>query len=109
MWFKSKLEEIETAYTPLRAAMQASPWGDVVPHLLAARNVQLLRLEKTSGSAAREFTSCPLNRILMAGQVPDRGGRTWEVEAPLPEMPAFQKRRGGGGRGGQCLIWLNFY
>ncbi|KAL5960760.1 Protein FAM98A [Taenia solium] len=96
---KSKLEEIEAAYTPLRAAMQASPWGDVVPHLLAARNVQLLRQEKTSGSAAREFTSCPLNRILMAGQVPDRGGRTWEVEAPLPEMPAFQKRRAGGGRG----------
>ncbi|VDK31475.1 unnamed protein product [Taenia asiatica] len=99
---KSKLEEIEAAYTPLRAAMQASPWGDVVPHLLAARNVQLLRQEKTSGSAAREFTSCPLNRILMAGQVPDRGGRTWEVEAPLPEMPAFQKRRAGGGRGGRA-------
>ncbi|KAH9280462.1 Protein FAM98A [Echinococcus granulosus] len=97
---KSKLEEMEAAYSPLRASMQASPWGDVVPHLLAARNIQLLRLEKTSGSTAREFTSCPLNRILMAGQVPDRGGRTWEVEAPPPEMPAFQKRRAGGGRGG---------
>ncbi|VDM24796.1 unnamed protein product [Hydatigera taeniaeformis] len=97
---KLKLEEIEAAYSPLRAAMQVSPWGDVVPYLLAARDVQLLRLEKTSGSAAREFTSCPLNRILMAGQVPDRGGRTWEVEAPLPEMPAFQKRRVGSGRGG---------
>ncbi|EUB62822.1 hypothetical protein EGR_02263 [Echinococcus granulosus] len=101
---KSKLEEMEAAYSPLRASMQASPWGDVVPHLLAARNIQLLRLEKTSGSTAREFTSCPLNRILMAGQVPDRGGRTWEVEAPPPEMPAFQKRRAGGGRGGALLL-----
>ena len=80
--------------------MQVTPWRDVVPHLLASRDVQLLRLEKTSGSEAREFTSCPLNRILMTGQVPDRGGRAWEIEAPPPEMPAFKKRQAGGGGGG---------
>lgn len=98
------MEEIVRVYTPLREAMKARPWLNMVPHLLAARDVQLLRLEKTSSGLAREFTSSPLNRILMPGKVPDRGGRAWEIEAPPPEMPAFKKRQaggfGGGGRGG---------
>lgn len=95
------MEEIERVYGPLRAAMEVRPWSNVVPHLLAARDVQLLRMEKMSSGLAREFTSCPLNRILMPGQVPDRGGRAWEIEAPPPEMPAFQKRKPGGSFGGR--------
>ncbi|VDD76095.1 unnamed protein product [Mesocestoides corti] len=105
---KSKQETIAAAYNPLRSVMQVNPHMDIVPQLLAARDVNLLLSEKTSGTSARLFTSCPLNRILMAGQVPDRGGRAWELEAPPPEMPSFQKRQGqgysargsgGGGRG----------
>ena len=35
-------------------------------------------------------------------QVPDRGGRAYELGPPPPEMPSFQQRRGGppGHRGG---------
>ncbi len=37
-------------------------------------------------------------------QVPDRGGRTTELQAPPPEMPSYQRggsARGGGHRGHQ--------
>lgn len=39
---------------------------------------------------------------IQMGRVPDRGGRPSEIEAPLPEMPPWQKRQDGGGgwRGG---------
>lgn len=39
--------------------------------------------------------------ILNLFKVPDRGGRTDEIRAPLPEMPSWQKRTAdrGGGRG----------
>lgn len=33
------------------------------------------------------------------GAVPDRGGRPSEIQAPPPEMPVWQKRTDGGGRG----------
>ena len=34
-------------------------------------------------------------------EVPDRGGRAYELGPPPPEMPSFQQRRGGAGhRGG---------
>jgi len=35
-------------------------------------------------------------------EVPDRGGRAYELGPPPPEMPSFQQRRGGppGHRGG---------
>ena len=29
-------------------------------------------------------------------QVPDRGGRVWELEPPPPEMPSFMKRDSAG-------------
>lgn len=34
-------------------------------------------------------------------QVPDRGGRTTELQAPPPEMPAFQRGGSAGGGGGR--------
>lgn len=41
--------------------------------------------------------------VLYIFQVPDRGGRAWELEPPPPEMPAFKKRQvdnfSGGKRG----------
>uniref|UniRef100_A0A672NHF4 Family with sequence similarity 98 member B n=1 Tax=Sinocyclocheilus grahami TaxID=75366 RepID=A0A672NHF4_SINGR len=65
-----------------------------VAHLLAARQ-DICYMVKTSSGSCREKTSCAINRILM-GRVPDRGGRPSEIEAPLPEMPAWQKRSHGG-------------
>jgi len=31
--------------------------------------------------------------VLVLFQVPDRGGRAWELEPPPPEMPSFMKRQ----------------
>uniref|UniRef100_A0A8C9RMI9 Protein FAM98B-like n=1 Tax=Scleropages formosus TaxID=113540 RepID=A0A8C9RMI9_SCLFO len=67
-------------------------------HLLAARE-DIRSLKKTSSGLIREKTACAINKVLM-GSVPDRGGRPSEIEAPLPEMPTWQKRQDGGGRGG---------
>lgn len=66
-------------------------------HLLAARN-DLAIIAKTASGTTRQF--CQVNKVMM-GHVPDRGGRTNEINAPLPEMPSWQKRREGGGGGGR--------
>ena len=50
----------------------------------------LCNQEKTSST--RLMTATKLHKILI-GQVPDRGGRTSELEPPPPEMPAFRKRQ----------------
>ncbi|KAK2878258.1 hypothetical protein Q8A67_019049 [Cirrhinus molitorella] len=100
---KVKIDRMARAYQPkryslsLRSSVSAS-------HLLAARQ-DLRYMMKTSSGSCREKTSCAINRILM-GRVPDRGGRPSEIEAPLPEMPAWQKRSdGGGNRGGWRGGW----
>ncbi|CAH8661633.1 unnamed protein product [Heterobilharzia americana] len=87
---KSHLDRITAVYNPIRARM-------------AVRDNMIFLIEKTSGSNARRYTSCDLNKILI-GRVPDRGGRAWELEPPPPEMPAFKQRQpdsGGGQRGGR--------
>jgi len=44
------------------------------------------------------MNSCLLRDVR---EVPDRGGRAYELGPPPPEMPSFQQRRGGPGhRGG---------
>ncbi|TGZ72157.1 hypothetical protein CRM22_002266 [Opisthorchis felineus] len=95
---KSQLEAISAVYHPIRSEMAKSTFPGV-PELLAVRDNMILRIEKTSGARARRFTSCELNKILI-GQVPDRGGRAWELEPPPPEMPAFKQRQPDRGRGG---------
>lgn len=59
------------------------------------------------------MTKSDLHKIIIP-KVPDRGGRTCELQPPPPEMPAFMQRKtsaqpqaqrpqqyqGGGGRGG---------
>ncbi|XP_016110029.1 protein FAM98B-like [Sinocyclocheilus grahami] len=85
------------AYQPKRYSLSLRSSVSVA-HLLAARQ-DICYMVKTSSGSCREKTSCAINRILM-GRVPDRGGRPSEIEAPLPEMPAWQKRAEGGGRGG---------
>ena len=42
---------------------------------------------------------CDRRRAFIVVQVPDRGGRTTELQAPPPEMPTFQ--RGGSAGGGR--------
>ena len=71
--------------------------------LLAARDT-LAVIEKITNSNVRKNTKSKIQRHLM-GRVPDRGGRTLEMQAPGPEMPSWSKRSSGGdnfrgGRGG---------
>ncbi|CAH8588727.1 unnamed protein product [Dicrocoelium dendriticum] len=95
---KRNLEAIAAAYQPIYSEL-TKPVFPGIPELLAVRDNMILRIEKTSGLHARRFTTCTLNKILI-GQVPDRGGRAWELEPPPPEMPAFKQRQPDQGRGG---------
>ncbi|XP_042524115.1 protein FAM98C isoform X2 [Dipodomys spectabilis] len=84
-------EAMKAVLIPLRELL--TPESDVsVAHVLAAR-ADLSRLIPATSVAARRGTSCAINKVLM-GNVPDRGGRPNELEAP---MPIWQKRREDGG------------
>ncbi|XP_040590632.1 protein FAM98C isoform X2 [Mesocricetus auratus] len=86
-------EAMKAVLFPIRGPL--TPESDVsVAHVLAAR-ADLSRLVPATSVAARQGTSCAINKVLM-GDVPDRGGRPDELEAP---MPAWKSRREDGGRG----------
>ncbi|XP_038597198.1 protein FAM98B [Tachyglossus aculeatus] len=94
---KVKTDDIARVYQPKRYALSPKPTVSVA-HLLAAR-ADLSKIVRTSSGSSRDKTACPINKVLM-GRVPDRGGRPTEIEPPPPEMPPWQKRQEGGGRGG---------
>ncbi|XP_030890470.1 protein FAM98C isoform X2 [Leptonychotes weddellii] len=90
-------EAMKAVLIPLREAL--TPESDVsVAHVLAAR-ADLSHLVPATSKAARRGTCCAINKVLM-GNVPDRGGRPNELEAP---MPSWQSRRedGGGQKAGR--------
>ncbi|XP_016061942.1 PREDICTED: protein FAM98C [Miniopterus natalensis] len=92
-------EAMKAVLIPIRENLTAE--SDVsIAHILAAR-ADLSRLVPATSRASRRGTCCAINKVLM-GNVPDRGGRPNELEAP---MPSWQSRReDGGGRkaGRQC-------
>nr|XP_056702051.1 protein FAM98C [Euleptes europaea] len=97
---KDRGAPMSKAFRPLRQSLQ----GDsqvTLAHLLAARE-DLSSIVKTSSGISRDKTSCAINKVLMTGSVPDRGGRPNEIEPP---MPMWEKRREGGGGGGGCQRW----
>ncbi|XP_011370577.1 protein FAM98C isoform X2 [Pteropus vampyrus] len=84
-------EAMKAVLTPIREAL--TPESDVsIAHVLAAR-ADLSRLVPATSKATRQGTCCAINKVLM-GNVPDRGGRPDELEAP---MPSWQSRREDGG------------
>uniref|UniRef100_A0A8I6AIQ3 Family with sequence similarity 98, member C n=1 Tax=Rattus norvegicus TaxID=10116 RepID=A0A8I6AIQ3_RAT len=86
-------EVMKAVLCPIRGLL--TPESDVsTAHVLAAR-ADLSRLVPATSVAARRGTSCAINKVLM-GDVPDRGGRPSELEAP---MPTWKSRREDGGRG----------
>ncbi|KAB5562127.1 hypothetical protein PHYPO_G00014420 [Pangasianodon hypophthalmus] len=94
---KAKTDMMARAYQPKRHSLTLKS-SISLAHLLAARE-DICNVVKTSSESCRERTACAVNKVLM-GRVPDRGGRPSEIEAPPPEMPPWQKRQDGGGRGG---------
>ncbi|KAJ8341181.1 hypothetical protein SKAU_G00334720 [Synaphobranchus kaupii] len=93
---KDQIDTMAKAYQPKRHSLKIKS-SISLAHLLAARE-DICNVVKTSSGSSREKSTCAINKILM-GRVPDRGGRPSEIEAPPPEMPPWQKRQDGGGRG----------
>ncbi|KAH1000056.1 protein FAM98A-like [Dendroctonus ponderosae] len=97
----------EKIYHDNRKLLHTQPGVDI-SDLIAART-DIAVIEKTSNASVRKNTKTPLNKVII-GQVPDRGGRSWEQAPPPPEMPSWQQNRstvggaptrgGGSGRGG---------
>ncbi|XP_075042959.1 protein FAM98C [Mixophyes fleayi] len=64
-----------------------------IPHLLAVRE-DYSRILHTCNDAFCQKTRSSIQKVLMTGTVPDRGGRPNEIEPP---MPSWEKRKEGGG------------
>ncbi|CAF4226440.1 unnamed protein product [Rotaria socialis] len=99
---KDKTDEIANVFMTRRKALTAEP-NVRIEDIMAARE-DLCHTEKTCGTKEIATTRSKLHKILMP-KVPDRGGRTTELQAPPPEMPSYQRggsaggaRRGGGGQ-----------
>uniref|UniRef100_G1TF81 Family with sequence similarity 98 member C n=1 Tax=Oryctolagus cuniculus TaxID=9986 RepID=G1TF81_RABIT len=85
-------EAMKAVLIPIREVL--TPESDVsIAHVLAAR-ADLSRLVPATSAAARRGTCCAVNKVLM-GDVPDRGGRPNELEAPMPSWQSRREDRGG--------------
>ncbi|XP_014651568.1 PREDICTED: protein FAM98C [Ceratotherium simum simum] len=85
-------EAMKAVLIPIREAL--TPEAEVsIAHVLAAR-ADLSRLVPATSKAARRGTCCAINKVLM-GDVPDRGGRPSELEAPMPSWKDRREDRGG--------------
>ncbi|XP_031638120.1 protein FAM98A isoform X2 [Contarinia nasturtii] len=98
---KNESDFIAESYTSKRHELDQiltrSKTTDIV-ELLAAR-MEMLHVEKTSSTTVRKNTQLDIQKHII-GSVPDRGGRTNEMQRPPPEMPSWQKNRSQGGQGG---------
>ncbi|XP_056396093.1 protein FAM98C [Hyla sarda] len=91
---KEKL--MNEVYWPLRKSLTTESRISI-PHLLAARQ-DYSRILHTCNATFCLKTRTAIQKVLMTGTVPDRGGRPNEIEPP---MPMWEKRREGGGGGHQ--------
>ncbi|KAF7282813.1 hypothetical protein GWI33_001953 [Rhynchophorus ferrugineus] len=88
----------EMLLTRLDVTVQSFQWSDKTKADLIAARTDLAIIEKTSNASVRKNTQTSLNKVII-GQVPDRGGRSWEQAPPPPEMPSWQQRSVGGNQG----------
>lgn len=87
-----KEKEINDKFQQYRPNLSPKP-SVKVSGILAAR-VDLPIVEKTASASVRKNTKSAINNVVI-GRVPDRGGRTDEIQPPPPEMPPWQQRQGG--------------
>ncbi|ODM93853.1 Protein FAM98A [Orchesella cincta] len=87
-----KEKEINQQFQKHRPQLNSTPSVKVCD-ILAAR-ADLPIVEKTASASVRKNTKSAVNNVVI-GRVPDRGGRTDEIQPPPPEMPPWQQRQGG--------------
>ncbi|XP_040260828.1 protein FAM98C isoform X2 [Bufo bufo] len=87
-----KEKSMDDIYWPLRKLLTAES-RITIPRLLAVRE-DYSRILHTCNATFCEKTRTAIQKVLMTGTVPDRGGRPNEIEPP---MPMWEKRREGGG------------
>lgn len=86
---KNKNHELEEIYQAKLNLINKLPSFSISDFLLAREDLRIF--EKTSSTLAVQNTNSSVNKV-MIGQVPDRGGRPNEQQAPPPEMPSWQQR-----------------
>ncbi|VVC24601.1 Uncharacterised protein family FAM98 [Cinara cedri] len=94
---KNKNQELEEIYQTKLNLINNLPSFSISDFLLAREDLRIV--EKTSSTLAVLNTNSSVNKV-MIGQVPDRGGRTCDQQAPPPEMPSWQQRTQSQGYGG---------
>ncbi|XP_072156854.1 protein FAM98A isoform X4 [Bemisia tabaci] len=95
---------IASVYYPVRQRLKADPNMELANVLSAGEELALF--EKTSSMTVRMGTQSSVNKVVI-GNVPDRGGRPNEQQAPPPEMPSWSQRtsdRGSRGHGGYSFL-----
>ncbi|XP_025205668.1 protein FAM98A [Melanaphis sacchari] len=103
---KNKKQKLDEIYQTKLNIINKLP-NFCISDFLSARN-DLAIVEKTSSTLVVQNTNSSVNKV-MIGQVPDRGGRPNEQQAPPPEMPSWQQRtQSQGGRGSQSNRGVQF-
>ncbi|PIN97921.1 hypothetical protein AB205_0108050 [Aquarana catesbeiana] len=85
---------MDDVFWPIRKSLVAESFITVA-HLLAARE-DYSRVVHTCNAAFCQKTRSSIQKVLMTGNVPDRGGRPNEIEPPMPSWG--ERKEGGGGR-----------
>ncbi|CAH2314198.1 FAM98C isoform X2 [Pelobates cultripes] len=89
---KEKGRAMQDVLGPLRKSLHTESFI-TLSHLLAAREKDS-QIVQTCNATFCQNTRSTIHKVLMVGNVPDRGGRPNEIEPP---MPIWEKRREGGG------------
>lgn len=85
---------MDDVFWPIRKSLVAESFITVA-HLLAARE-DYSRVVHTCNAAFCQKTRSSIQKVLMTGNVPDRGGRPNEIEPPMPSWG--ERKEGGDGR-----------
>ncbi|XP_075692370.1 protein FAM98C isoform X2 [Rhinoderma darwinii] len=94
-----KGESMNEVYLPIRKSLRAES-RITIPHLLAARE-DYSRILHTCNATFCQKTRTAIQKVLMTGTVPDRGGRPNEIECPMPVWEKRREGRGGNQRWGK--------
>ncbi|CAL8072480.1 unnamed protein product [Orchesella dallaii] len=91
-----KEKQINEQFQKHRPQLNSNPKVKICDVIAARADLPIV--EKTASASVRKNTKSAVNNVVI-GRVPDRGGRTDEIQPPPPEMPPWQQRQGGAAPG----------